>query len=224
MGSSARSLQAILGAPGVRGKRVSVLSKDGLTDFMQSIVFSKQETKEPFYVLDLSTVTALMDRWTRALPMVRPYYAVKCNPDPALLGIMASLGSSFDCASKAEIESVLALGVSPDRIVFANPCKAESHIKYAASVGVNLTTFDSRDEIEKIRKWHPKCALLIRIKAPDDGGARCPLGPKYGALPEEVAPLFQAAQAARLTVTGVSFHIGSGATHSRRLPTSHSRG
>uniref|UniRef100_A0A2N9FLH9 ornithine decarboxylase n=1 Tax=Fagus sylvatica TaxID=28930 RepID=A0A2N9FLH9_FAGSY len=215
MGSSARSLQAILGAPGVRGKRVSVLSKDGLTDFMQSIVFSKQETKEPFYVLDLSTVTALMDRWTRALPMVRPYYAVKCNPDPALLGIMASLGSSFDCASKAEIESVLALGVSADRIVFANPCKAESHIKYAASVGVNLTTFDSRDEIEKIRKWHPKCALLIRIKAPDDGGARCPLGPKYGALPEEVAPLFQAAQAARLTVTGVSFHIGSGATHSR---------
>ncbi|KAK9270088.1 hypothetical protein L1049_025662 [Liquidambar formosana] len=215
MGSYSRSLQTVLGAPGVRGKRVTALSKDGFTDFIQSIVTKKQDVKDPFYVLDLGEVVSLMDKWTRSLPTVRPFYAVKCNPEPALLGALAALGSNFDCASRAEIESVLALGVSPDRIVYANPCKAESHLKYAASVGVNLTTFDSRDEVDKIRKWHPKCVLLIRVKAPDDSGARCPLGPKYGALPEEVTPLLQAAQAARLNVTGVSFHIGSGATHSR---------
>ncbi|KAL0016900.1 hypothetical protein SO802_003969 [Lithocarpus litseifolius] len=83
-----------------------------------------------------------MDRWTRALPTVQPYYAVKCNPNLSFLGAMAALGSNFDCASQAEIESILSLGVSPDRIIFANPCKAESHIKYAASVGVHLMTFD----------------------------------------------------------------------------------
>uniref|UniRef100_A0A5B7BKQ0 ornithine decarboxylase n=1 Tax=Davidia involucrata TaxID=16924 RepID=A0A5B7BKQ0_DAVIN len=215
MGSIPNSFQAIMSAPGVRGKGVTALPKDGLTDFIQSTILGKQELKEPFYVLDLGTVVSLMDDWTRNLPIVRPFYAVKCNPDLAFLGAMAALGASFDCASKAEIEAVLSLGVSPDQIVYANPCKAESHIKYAASVGVNLTTFDSKDEIEKIRKYHPKCALLIRVKAPENGGARCPLGPKYGALPEEVTPLLQAAQAARLTVLGVSFHIGSGATHSR---------
>ncbi|KAF2298014.1 hypothetical protein GH714_006977 [Hevea brasiliensis] len=75
----------------------------------------------------------------------------------------------------------LIFGVAPERIVYANPCKAESHLKYAASVGVNLTTFDSKEELEKIRKCHPQCALLIRVKAPDDGGARCPLGPRSGA-------------------------------------------
>ncbi|CAK7346104.1 unnamed protein product [Dovyalis caffra] len=203
----------ILGAPGLDGKRVTALPKNGLTDFMQSIISEKQETKEPFYVLDLGVVTSLMDKWTLTLPMVRPFYAVKCNPEPALLGSLAALGSNFDCASQAEIESVISLGVSPDRIVYANPCKQESHIKYAASVGVNLTAFDSEEELEKIRKWHPKCALLLRIKALDDSGARCPLGPKYGALPEEVTPLLQAAQSARLNVVGVSFHIGSGATH-----------
>lgn len=215
-GRSPKSLQAILGAPGVGGKRVTALEKDGgLLNFMQSIILKNQHLQDPFYVLDLGVALNLMDIWTRTLPMVRPFYAVKCNPDPAFLGTMAALGSGFDCASRAEIEAVLALGVSPDRIIFANPCKSESHIKYAASVGVNLTTFDSRDELEKIRKWHPKCALLIRIKPPEDSGARCPLGPKYGALPEEVAPLLQAAQAARLSVSGVSFHIGSGATHSQ---------
>jgi len=217
MGSIPKNPHAgvLLGAPGVKGKRVTTISKNGLTEFMLSIISKKQETKEPFYVLDLGEVTALMDKWLMTLPMVHPFYAVKCNPDPALLGSLAALGSNFDCASRAEIESVLSLGVSPNRIVYANPCKQESHIKYAASVGVNLTTFDSKEELDKIRKWHSKCALLIRIKAPDDSGARCPLGPKYGALPEEVTPLLQAAQTAQLNVVGVSFHIGSGATRSR---------
>ncbi|CAK9137136.1 unnamed protein product [Ilex paraguariensis] len=212
--SNPENFQAILGAPGVTGKTVTDLPEDGLKEFIQSTIYKNQELKEPFYVLDLGVVISIMNKWTRTLPAVRPFYAVKCNPDPSFLGALAALGASFDCASRAEIESVLSLGVSPDRIIFANPCKFESHIKYAARVGVNLTTFDSQTEIEKIRKHHPKCDLLIRVKSPDDSGARCPLGPKYGALPEEVEPLLQAAQDAQLSVLGVSFHIGSGATYS----------
>ena len=168
----------MLGALGINGKRVTVLSKDGLTDFMRSIIFSK-ETKEPFYILDLGAVTTLMDRWTPALPMVQPHYAVKCNPNLNFLGAMAALGSNFDCASQAKIESILSQGVSPDRIIFANCCKAESHIKYKESVGVNLTTFDSMDVIENMQKWHPKWDLIIPIKAPDYSGADCPLGVIY---------------------------------------------
>ena len=67
---------------------------------MQSVIFNKQETKEPFYVLDLSVLASLMDKWTYALPMVPPFYAVKCNLDPALLIALAGLGSNFDCASR----------------------------------------------------------------------------------------------------------------------------
>lgn len=169
----------------------------------------KQQSEEPFYVLDLCVVANLMHKWKRNLPLVHPFYAVKCNPNRAFLTALAALGSNFDCASRSEIESVLALGVSPDRIIYANPCKSRSHIEYAASVGVNLTTFDSVDELVKIQKLHPECDLLIRIKAPDESGSKWPLGSKFGALPEEVSPLLQAAQSARLKVVGVSFHIGS---------------
>ncbi|XP_038717188.1 ornithine decarboxylase-like [Tripterygium wilfordii] len=214
MGSNSLDIRAIMDAQGVRGKLVTPMAKDGLTDFMQSIII-KEAKEEPFYVLDLGVVMSLMEKWVQCLPMVQPFYAVKCNPEPALVGAMGALGASFDCASRAEIESVLSLGISPKRIAYANPCKAESHIRYAASVGVDLTTFDSLDEVEKIRKWHPNTALLLRVKAPDDEGARCPLGAKYGALDEEVDPLLQAAHDAGLTVAGVSFHIGSGATESR---------
>ncbi|KAL1326258.1 hypothetical protein HN51_036317 [Arachis hypogaea] len=211
------SLNPVLTASGVKGKPVTSLSSegDGIFGYIQSVIHDKQETESPFMVLDLGVVMDLMDKWHTMLPMVQPFYAVKCNPDPSLLGSLAAMGSSFDCASKSEIEAVLSLGVSPNCIIYANPCKSESHIKYAASVGVNVTTFDSEYEVEKIRKWHPECELLLRIKPPEDGGARCALGRKYGALPEEVPTLLQTANDAGLKVIGVSFHIGSGDADSR---------
>ncbi|XP_045806378.1 ornithine decarboxylase-like [Trifolium pratense] len=211
------NLKPIFGASGVKGKKVTTLSSQvTISDFIQSIIKdSPTEIDSPFSVLDLRVLIDLMTKWTTNLPTVKPYYAVKCNPNISIIGALAALGSNFDCASRAEIESVLSLGVSPDRIIYANPCKSESHIKYAASVGVNVTTFDSVGEVEKIRKWHPKCELILRIKPEEDSGAWCCLGLKYGALVEEVPELLRAADMAGLKVTGVSFHIGSGGADSR---------
>lgn len=208
------NLKSILCASGVKDKQVTTLSSEiTISDFIQSIIETKPtEVDSPFSVLDLKVVIDLMNKWLTKLPTVKPFYAVKCNPNISLIATLASLGSNFDCASRAEIESVLSLGVSPDRIIYANPCKSESHIKYAASVGVNVTTFDSVGEVEKIKKWHPKCDLLLRIKPEEDitNGASTCLGLKYGALEDEVPELLKAADAAGLKVTGVSFHVGSG--------------
>ena len=113
--------------------------------------------KDPFYVLDLGVVMSLMEKWSLALPLVQSFYTVKCNSDPAFLGALVALSLSFDCVIQTKIETVLDLGVSPEWIIFANPCKAESHIKNPVSVGVNFSTFDSREEVEKIRNYHPKC-------------------------------------------------------------------
>ncbi|XP_004310179.1 PREDICTED: ornithine decarboxylase-like [Fragaria vesca subsp. vesca] len=203
------SVQALLSAPPDKVMSIKGLSTDEY--ILENIIsmIKKQKDEEAFYLLDLGVVIDLIETWKRNLPMVQPFYAVKCNPHPDLLATLVAHGSSFDCASRSEIESILALGVSPDRIIYANPCKGISHIKYAAEVGVNLTTFESLDEIEKIRKLHTKCSLLIRIKAPDESGSRWPMSSKYGALPEEVPQLLQAAQTAGLKVAGVSFHIGS---------------
>lgn len=56
---------------------------------------------------------------------------------------------------QGELEQVLNLGVAPSRIIFANPCKAISHIRYAASCGVQLLTFDSEEELIKLAQHHP---------------------------------------------------------------------
>lgn len=190
--------------------RVHNIRKDGMTNLIRSIAAEKHEAGQPFYLLDLATIEKLMDKWNYSFPNVKPFYAVKCNNEPALLTKLAKLGANFDCASLLEIDTVLSLGISPNQIIFANPCKAVSHIKHAAAVGVNLTTFDSKLEVDKIKKWHPQCRLLLRIKAPSDSGSLRPLGKKFGALPEEFEPLLHyACNVAGLKVVGVSFHVGS---------------
>lgn len=62
----------------------------------------------------------------------------------------------------------------------------------------------------QIHALYPDAKLVLRIQT-RDSGARCPLGSKYGALPEEVDGLLAAAAQRNLNVVGVSFHVGSGA-------------
>jgi diaminopimelate decarboxylase len=57
---------------------------------------------------------------------------------PALLKLLASLGAGFDCASKAELEAVLALGVDKDRIIFAHPCKRACDLRFARDAGIQV--------------------------------------------------------------------------------------
>ncbi|WCJ38878.1 Ornithine decarboxylase [Euphorbia peplus] len=190
---------------------VRISDESGLTSLIRSIS-DNQEQLEPFYILDLATVLKLVEKWNQSLPNVTPFYAVKCNPEPALLLALAKLGASFDCASEAEIETVIALGVSSDRIVYANPIKQVFHIKYANKVGVNLTVFDSREEIDKMKKWHPKSELLLRIKVPNDTTSWRSLGTKYGASTDEIIPLLKHARQLDMKVVGVSFHVGSKAS------------
>lgn len=170
------------------------------------------ERLERFLVVDLGVVMRRWHYWRSVLPRVQPHYAVKCNMDRGILSALAALGSSFDCASPTEVEAVMSLGVAPERIIYANPCKLPRHLAAVAASGVGLTTFDSLGELHKIATLSPDMRVLLRVRA-DDPDARCVLGNKYGAEPAEVEPLLRAAKSLGVKVTGVAFHVGSGATN-----------
>ncbi|RDX46258.1 ornithine decarboxylase [Lentinus brumalis] len=169
------------------------------------------DAEKAFFVADLSAVYKQHERWKKLLPEIEPFYAVKCNPDPYVLRLLAALGTGFDCASNNEINAVLALGVAPERIIFANPCKATSFIRSAAKARVDMMTFDNTDELYKIARTHPGAQLVVRILT-DDSKALCRLGLKFGAPMHTVPALLAKARELGLDVVGVSFHVGSGST------------
>lgn len=65
------------------------------------------------------------------MPRVMPFYAVKCNPEPSMVAMLAALGAGFDCASIQELQLATAHGVTQDRVIFANPCKRPADFRCA---------------------------------------------------------------------------------------------
>jgi len=169
-----------------------------------------QPTQEdPFYILDAGDIVQKIKYWRLVMPRVKPFYAVKCNDDLTVLELLAALGTGFDCASKAEMQRVLSLGVEPSRIIYAHPCKPNSHLKAAAKNNIDLMTFDNETELYKVKAVFPQARLVLRIRC-DAEEAQCPLGIKFGVYPEDAGALLATAQALGLNVVGVSFHVGSG--------------
>ncbi|XP_078362453.1 ornithine decarboxylase-like [Oculina patagonica] len=169
----------------------------------------REDSDDAFYIVDLADVLLKHKKWVSLLPRVEPFYAMKCNTDPVILKMLTGLGIGFDCASKTEMQTMLGMGVSPAKIVYANPCKQASHIRFSAKHGISLMTFDNEMELHKIKELYPSARLLLRIRT-DDSKSLCQLGIKYGAPLKQCRHLLKVAHDLKLNVIGVSFHVGSG--------------
>jgi ornithine decarboxylase len=147
--------------------------------------------------------------WAKALPMVKPFYAVKSNNDPVLLSWIQKTGLKVDCASPGEMKACLKAGFQSSEILYANTMKATVDLKEAMDLGVGVTTTDSVEGVEQMAGSN--MSVIVRL-AVSDSTSRCPFSIKFGAKPQEWWPIYKAIQQNRLTFGGVSFHVGSGAS------------
>jgi ornithine decarboxylase len=166
----------------------------------------------PCLVVDLDVVRENYLAFAHALPDTRVYYAVKANPAPEVLTILAALGSCFDTASVVEIEQALAAGATPERISFGNTIKKERDIARAYALGIRLFAVDSEVEVEKIARAAPGSKVFCRILC-DGSGAEWPLSRKFGCAPEMATGVLEHAHRLGLSAHGVSFHVGSQQTN-----------
>lgn len=162
----------------------------------------------PCLVLDLDVVRENYSAYRRAMPDTAIYYAVKANPAPEILELLADLGASFDCASVAEIEMALAAGATADRISYGNTIKKERDIARAHALGVRLFAFDALAELDKLARSAPGARVIARILCENEG-AEWPLSRKFGSSVAMAIELLSEADAAGLEAYGVSFHVGS---------------
>jgi len=162
----------------------------------------------PCLVVDLDVVRDNYRAFATALPDSRVFYAVKANPAPELLRLLASLGSCFDAAAVAEIDMVLAAGAGPERISFGNTIKKERDIASAYARGVRLFAVDCKAEVEKVARAAPGSKVFCRFLF-DCAGADWPLSRKFGCDPEMAADVLEHAHRLGLEAVGVSFHVGS---------------
>lgn len=162
----------------------------------------------PLLVLSLDEVKRNYNVLKEYLPRVHVHYAIKANPHPAILKVMNELGSRFDVASAGEMRTLSAMGVSGDRMIYANPVKLGVGFKACNECGVRKMTFDSASELEKISKQCPEAIVLLRLRI-DNSSAHVDLNKKFGASRENALALMQLAKEKGLDIAGIAFHVGS---------------
>ncbi len=172
-----------------------------------------ERPEEPMHCLRPATVTAAARAFVEAFPG-DVMYAVKCNPDPAMLRAVRVGGvAHFDCASIGEVRLVRQMFPAA-AIHFMHPVKARGAIREAwARHGVCDFVLDCTDELAKVLTETAATGvaaplgLIVRLALPK-GAAVLDLSHKFGAAPAVAAALLRAARphTARL---GLSFHVGS---------------
>jgi len=171
--------------------------------------FLRQRTEDgPCLVVDLDVVRDNYLNFAKVLPDTKVFYAVKANPAPEILKLLAGLGCCFDVASVSEVRAVLAAGAPPERISYGNTIKKETEIATAFRLGITLFAIDCEAEVEKVARAAPGSRVICRIVC-DGSGAEWPLSRKFGCEPAYAADILEFAHRQGLVPQGVSFHVGS---------------
>lgn len=174
--------------------------------------FATRRPESPCLVIDLDVIGDNYHALRQGLPQSEIFYAVKANPAPEVLHLLASLGSSFDTASVEEIEMALEAGATPERISYGNTIKKERDIARAYALGISLYAVDCIEEVEKVARAAPHASVFCRVLT-DGAGAEWPLSRKFGCVPAMAVDVLRRAHELGLNACGVSFHVGSQQTN-----------
>jgi ornithine decarboxylase len=141
----------------------------------------------------------------------RTLYAVKCNPHPRVIQLLAESGiRDFDVASLAEIELVRQL-VPEAGLYFMHPVKDRRAIREAYErFGVRSFVVDHPDELEKLfgETGGEDLLVFVRVETPKAKDVLYHLASKFGAPPDEAAELLRLA-GSRGAGTALTYHVGS---------------
>ncbi|MET0518226.1 MAG: pyridoxal-dependent decarboxylase, exosortase A system-associated [Burkholderiaceae bacterium] len=170
----------------------------------------------PFYAYDRGLLRERVARLRAALPaQVKLHYAMKANPMPAVVGLMAGLVDGVDVASAGELQVALNAGADAAEISFAGPGKRDIELRQAVAAGV-LVNVESVRELPVLAAASQALGVPARVAVrvnPDfelkGSGMKMGGGPKqFGVDTEELPALL--ARIGQLGLAFEGFHLFAG--------------
>ncbi|HOW74689.1 MAG TPA: type III PLP-dependent enzyme [Candidatus Competibacteraceae bacterium] len=176
----------------------------------EKIIKFSEKKETPFLVVLLDRIQEKFEGFRKNFPQAKIYYAVKASPGREVLTLLRDMGSYFDIASIYELDQVLDLGVSPDRVSFGNTIKKAKHVREAYEKGVRLFASDSEVDIRHLAKEAPGSRIFFRLLMDAvTSDSDWPLSRKFGCQPRMLVELVSLAADLGLEPYGISFHVGS---------------
>lgn len=170
----------------------------------------------PFYAYDRSLLRARVGVLRAVLPKaIKLHYAMKANPLPAVVGLMAGLVDGVDVASAGELQVALNAGANPQEISFAGPGKKTNELRQSVAAGV-LINIESFREVSELATISAELGLPARVAVrvnPDfelkGSGMKMGGGPKqFGVDVEQMPALMDLIRSTGVQFEG--FHLFAG--------------
>ena len=146
-------------------------------------------------------------------------FAVKANPNLAILNLFARLGAGFDIVSGGELARVLAAGGDPKKVVFSGVGKTEVEMKAALNAGIFCFNVESASELKRLNQvalsMGKVAPVSLRVNPNVDAKTHPYISTglknnKFGVAYEEALGIYeQAASMPGIAIHGVDCHIGS---------------
>ncbi len=181
-----------------------------------------QEVGSPVYVYSRATLERHAQVFTDALsaiPKKHIAFAVKANPNRAVLSVLAQQGFGADVVSAGEIARAIAAGVAAKDIVFSGVGKKRSEIRYALETGIGQFNIELEQEGEAIAEIATEMGVqataTLRINPDVDAGTHAKISTgkkdnKFGIPIDQAAAMFdRLAPLPGLKLSGIALHIGS---------------
>jgi len=106
----------------------------------------------PCYIYETQIIRQRVKQLKQLLPeKIQLHYAMKANPMPALVCLMAQLTQGLDVASHKELHTALNSGMAPNKISFAGPAKSELELTAAIMAGVVINV-ESQTELQRVQQ------------------------------------------------------------------------
>jgi len=175
----------------------------------------------PFYAYDRALLHSRVGELRSLLPPnIKLHYAMKANPMPAVVAVMAALVDGIDVASAGELKVALDAGANPAEISFAGPGKRDAELRQAVASRV-LVNVESFRELGVLQTLSAELGLAARVAVrvnPDfelkGSGMKMGGGPKqFGVDAEQTPRLLQEIGRAGLAFEG--FHLFAGSQNLR---------
>jgi diaminopimelate decarboxylase len=146
-------------------------------------------------------------------------FAVKANPNIAILNLFAKLGAGFDIVSGGELARVLAAGGDPKKIVFSGVGKTANEMRDALNAGILCFNIESINELARLNDVASALGKVAPVSLRVNPNVDAKTHPyistglknnKFGVAFEDAISLYeQAASMQNIAVHGVDCHIGS---------------
>ncbi|EQB30535.1 diaminopimelate decarboxylase [Sphingobium ummariense] len=176
----------------------------------------------PVYVYSTATLSRHVGVFREALsalenPLIA--FAVKANPNAAVLATLGRLGLGADVVSGGELLRAIAAGIPADRIVFSGVGKTAEEMRVALEKGIYQFNLESEPEAEMLSEvalsMGRRAPVAYRINPDVDAGTHAKISTgksenKFGIPYDRALESYAAARdLPGLDVQGVAVHIGS---------------